>query len=500
MRFFPTLILWLLCALQLGAVEEKPRGPGGGKQGGPRGSQRPPGETAPADDVRSIFKTDVPAHPLDILLGRPGTTSVTASILAYESAEGMVEYGVKGGATAKTPVFTLAAGQPMELPITGLTPDSECRYKLSYRTPGGAWKTEPERFFHTQRRPGSMFAFTLQADPHLDYNTEPALYVRCLENALADHPDFHIDLGDTFMTDKHRGRETAEAQYKAQRFYFGQISHSVPLYLVLGNHDAEAGRWLDGTNTNLAVWSNQQRKKYFPNPMPDGFYSGNQTPDPHAGMLQNYYGWEWGDALFLVLDPFWFTMRQKGADEMWGRTLGREQYDWLASTLAASKARFRFVFIHHLVGGAGKDARGGREAAPFYEWGGKDGSGAVLFAEKRAGWPLPIHQLLSKHGVQIVFHGHDHLYVKEDLDGIVYQEVPQPGHPRYDNTRSAQEYGYKSGVIQGSSGHLRVVVQPDKASVSYVRAYLAADETSERRNAAVSHNYEVAPFTGGQRR
>ncbi len=167
----------------------------------------------------------------------------------------------------------------------------------------------------------------------------------------------------------------------------------------------------------------------------------------------------------------------------------------LAATLAASRARFRFVFLHHLVGGAGKDARGGREAAPFYEWGGKDGCGNVLFGEKRSGWPLPIHQLLSKHGVQIVFHGHDHLYVKEELDGMVYQAVPQPGHPRYDHTRSADEYGYKSGVIQGSSGHLRVVVQPYKATISYVRSYLPADEAAERRNAAVSHTYEVAPFT-----
>ena len=78
----------------------------------------------------------------------------------------------------------------------------------------------------------------------------------------------------------------------------------------------------------------------------------------------------------------------------------------------------------------------------------------------------------------------------------MYQEVPQPGHPRYDNTRSADEYGYKSGVIQGSSGHLRVVVRPDKATVSYVRSYLPADETPERRNASVSNFYEIAPFTG----
>jgi hypothetical protein len=500
MRLFFTLLFCLFCALQVGAADEKPRGSGGGKQGGQRGPQRPPGQDAAVDDVRFLFKTDVPAHPVDVVLGRPTASAITASIVSYQDREGMVEYGIKGGAMAKTPVFKLAAGEPLELPLTGLTPDSEYAYTLSFRTRGGAWETEPMRSFRTQRRPGSSFAFTMQADPHLDYNTEPALYLRCLANALADHPDFHIDLGDTFMTDKHRGRETAEAQYKAQRFYFSRISHSAPLYLVLGNHDAEAGRWLDGTGTNLAVWSNQQRKKYFPNPIPDGFYSGNKTPDPHAGMLQNYYGWEWGDALFLALDPFWFTTRQKGADEMWGRTLGSEQYNWLASTLAASKARFRFVFIHHLVGGAGKDARGGRESAPFYEWGGKDASGAVLFAEKRAGWPMPIHQLLAKHGVQIVFHGHDHLYVKEDLDGIVYQEVPQPGHPRYDNTRSAEEYGYKSGVIQGSSGHLRVVVHPDKAVVSYVRAYLPADETPERRNAAVSHTYEVAPFAGSQRK
>ena len=493
-----TLIIWMLLGFHLGIAEEKPREPFGAKQGGARGQQRPPSQGALADDVRSLFKTEVPAHLLDVVLGRPGATSVTASVLAYENREGMLEYGVKGGAPTKTPPFALNAGLPVELAITGLTANSLCWYRLSTRSPGGSWKAEPERSFRTQPPPGSTFAFTVQADPHLDYNTEPALYLRCLENALADRPDFHIDLGDTFMTDKHRGRETAAAQYTAQRFYFGQISHSVPLFLVLGNHDAEAGRWLDGTNTNLAVWANQQRKKYFPNPLPDSFYSGNKTPDPYAGMLQNYYGWEWGDALFLALDPFWFTTRQKGADEMWGRSLGREQYDWLSATLTTSRARFRFVFIHHLVGGAGKDARGGSEAAPFYEWGGKDGNGAVLFPEKRSGWPLPIHQLLAKHGVQIVFHGHDHLYVKEDLDGMVYQEVPQPGHPRYDNTRSADEYGYKSGVIHGSSGHLRVVVQPSKATVSYVRSYLPTDETPERKNASVSHSYEVAPFTGAR--
>jgi hypothetical protein len=104
---------------------------------------------------------------------------------------------------------------------------------------------------------------------------------------------------------------------------------------------------------------------------------------------------------------------------------------------------------------------------------------------------MPIHQLLLKHGVNVVFHGHDHLYVKRDLDGVVYQEVPQPGHARYDSTRSAAEYGYKSGTIQGSSGHLRIAVRPGKAVVEYVRAYLPSDEGTARTNGTVSHRYEV---------
>ncbi len=201
----------------------------------------------------------------------------------------------------------LKEGSPTEVVLPGLPPDTLSRYRLLTRRPDTMdWQPEAESTFHTQRKPGSAFPFTLQADPHLDYSTEPALYLRCLANASADKPDFHIDLGDTFMTDKHRANETAAAQYLAQRFYFGHIAASSSLFLVLGNHDAEAGRWLDGSPDNLAVWSNQQRKRFYPNPIPDALYRGNVTPDPQAGMLQNYNAREWGDALFIALNPSWF--------------------------------------------------------------------------------------------------------------------------------------------------------------------------------------------------
>ena len=125
------------------------------------------------------------------------------------------------------------------------------------------------------------------------------------------------------------------------------------------------------------------------------------------------------------------------------------------------------------------------------EWGGKNVDGTEGFASQRPGWPLPIHQLLKKHGVNIVFHGHDHLYVKEDLDGIVYQEIPQPGHPS-GGTRSATEYGYQ-GVILGSSGHLRVTVGESSTRVDYVRTAVPGVTMTDLANGTVEHSYEVKP-------
>ena len=68
-----------------------------------------------------------------------------------------------------------------------------------------------------------------------------------------------------------------------------------------------------------------------------------------------------------------------------------------------------------------------------------------------------------------------------------------PGHARHDNTRSAEEYGYKSGTVFGSSGHLRVRMEPTKTTVDYVRSYLPADKNGTRKNGAVSFSYELKP-------
>jgi hypothetical protein len=429
-----------------------------------------------------------------IILGRPTNSSVSASLLARKDTQVTLSYYPTGdNASVKTAAVNLRANVPQTLELTGLTAATQYSYQVSL---DGA--ATGQHTFHTQRTPGSTFTFTLDADPHnRDPNFNGELYDTTLTNALQDQPDFHINLGDTFMTEKLKQPTYAEAEstFTEMRPYFGVLAADAPLFLVNGNHEGEIG-WLLPAG-QLPIWSTQLRQIYYPNPTPDGFYSGASIPDEALKSPRDgYYAWTWGDALFVALDPFWYTATKPQPTDLnnnWNWTLGKAQYDWLKSTLESSQAKFKFIFIHHLVGGNNTDARGGIEAAPYFEWGGKNADGSYGFDEYRPGWGKPIHQLLVENHVSAVFHGHDHVYVKQDLDGIVYQECPQPSITRYTNSQLAQEYGYTHGDVLSSSGHLRVTVSPNQATVEYVRAYLPKDEKEDQQNGQVDAKYTITP-------
>ncbi len=431
------------------------------KQGG--GSS----QTQSAVAMREILSNPTVANQAyDIILGRPTGKAVTARILPKSSGSGHIIFGrIEANLQSKTKTVHYSAGNPFDIIINGLQPDTRYYYRFLHK----GTLSNKAYSFHTARTPGNAFSFTVQSDSHLDSATKANVYASTLANIRAKRPDFHMALGDTFMVDKYDNYRDSKDQYLAQRYFLGSVSHSSPLFFVLGNHDGESGRRDDGSADNMAVWSAKMRKRYFPNPYPNDFYSGNTTEHPHVGQLEDYYSWQWGDALFVTLDPFWFTSDQ-GRRDMWSRSLGKQQYDWLEKTLRESQAKYKFIFIHHLVGGLDKSARGGREAAQYFEWGGHSLNGDNEFKKHRPDWEKPIHDLLVENKVTMVFHGHDHLYVKQELDGIIYQEVPQPGHGGRGNTRSALEYGYKSGKLLGSSGHVQIDVSEDEVKVDYVKS------------------------------
>lgn len=440
-----------------------------------------------------------------ILLGSPTETSIRVNLFSSEqSGTVFLQYGTSSGIYEKqTLPAALTAGKPLAFAVEGLSGNTRYYYRLYSQVPGvtGSGPTE-EYTFHTARPAGNTFTFTIQADSHLDTNSDRDLYRLTLANVLADAPDFHLDLGDTFMCEKHSvpltatvqmapNQATVDARYAYERGNFGLATHSTALFLVNGNHEGELGWLANGTAGNIALWATKARQQFFLNPAPDDFYSGDATEEPFLGKRASWYAWHWGNALFVVLDPYWYTKTKSNSDG-WVFTLGATQYQWLQTTLAASPAKFKFIFIHNLVGGLDGQMRGGIEAAPFFEWGGKNLDGSDGFSQKRPGWREPIHQLLVRHGVTAVFHGHDHLYARQELDGIVYQEVPQPSAV---NTLSgpilATEYHYDAGTIRSSSGHLRVIVGPDGVTAQYVRAWLPKNETAQRMNRQVDDIWSI---------
>ena len=459
------------------------------------------------------------------ILGRPTGQSVTLSVLAPKDLDVFVEYGVKPGAyTNKTKAAKISSGKSLEILLDQLKPDTRYYYRLNQREQGkAAYSMGAEYNFHTQRAPGSTFAFGVQGDSHperLNRMYDPDLYVRTMQNVQADRPDFYITLGDDFSVDQLYNRsmlsaETVGQLYVRQRAFLGLVGRSTPLFLVNGNHEQAARYLLNGTPNSPPVLSGRARNLYFPLPAPDHFYTGNPEPVAFVGLPRDYYAWTWGDALFVTIDPYWHSPVQidsglgggqgggradrkaarKGGGQAgrrggsrsrdwWGITIGAAQYQWLKKTLEQSNARYKFVFAHHVLG----TGRGGVELADLYEWGGKNTSGDWEFDTKRPGWELPIHQLMVKHGVTIFFQGHDHLFARQEKDGVVYQETPNPADQDYSvYNREA----YRSGDILPNSGYLRVTVSPSQVKVDYVRSFPPKDETADRKNGAVAFSYTV---------
>jgi hypothetical protein len=92
--------------------------------------------------------------------------------------------------------------------------------------------------------------------------------------------------------------------------------------------------------------------------------------------------------------------------------------------------------------------------------------------------------------VNIFFQGHDHLYAKEDIDGMVYQTIPMPSDSSYTLGMIANGDAF-GGVKLPGSGHLRVTVSSEKVQVDFVNAVLPKHGTPALKNGDVSYSYTV---------
>jgi hypothetical protein len=332
-----------------------------------------------------------------------------------------------------------------------------------------------EGSFITRRNPGSSFCFAVTADNHFhqirNLQHEIRLLERTFQNIYEDNVDFHIDLGDSFCTDygittDHHldisSQREGFVRYEVLRKLYDKTHHSIPFYFVLGNHEGELGFHFEA----LAKWSEIARKVYLPNPDAKTYPEGGSDDE-------NFYAFTWGDALFIMLDPFRYTIREPTASEnsLEDWTLGQSQKNWLQETLENSNAKYTFIFIHHLTGGCPGFAygRGGKECLEMGEWG------------------STIHPMLIDNDVSIVFHGHDHAFADEVQDGIRYTLVPMPHTAEKEHARG-QFYDTQGnlrnlyGEVLSNPGHLKVVID-NGVTVRYIGSSL------DDNNKEIKHSY-----------
>ncbi|RMF76360.1 MAG: hypothetical protein D6744_12400, partial [Planctomycetota bacterium] len=462
-------------------------------------------------DVRSTFVARE-------LLTRPTDSSVTITAASLLNLEVFAEYGDQPSSLLQQTPVIQTHGAPFSIVLTNLTPNALNYYRLRYRPLGAAqFESGPLCSVHTQRPRGQAFRFTIQSDSHLQNILNRGsqkridVYRRTIQRIAADAPEFHFALGDTFQCENDLGRdvvdlEEAVERHVDQRRFLDDVCHSAPFFFALGNHEGEQGWRLSNDPNDVPVLAARARMALYPQPTPDGFYTGNATPDARAGLLGNYYAFEWGDALFVVIDPYWFTTVKPhnsgpipGTNDAWDWTLGADQYRWLRQTLEGSDATFKFVFAHQVTGGTVPYGRGGASAAQHlpiapgsFEWGGRDLLGAYTFPLERDPnvFVKPVHRLMRDANVSIFFHGHDHVFAREIYQGVVYQECPQPSQSRENNGfAEAGKYDPDAPgtIIKNNTGHLRVSVAPASVRVEYIRTR----DPNDPNDGAVAAAYDV---------
>lgn len=464
----------------------------------------------------------------NIILGRPTNESVVIHVLAEEGTAVFAEYGeTPDEYPFRTDEIEATVDGTAAIAVSGLDANSTYYYRVNYHDSGATeYRTGQRHSFRTQPPKGITFSFGVQGDSHperLGIMYSPDLYRLTMERVAADRPDLYFMLGDDFsisnqIPDYFQGDRSTLTQrfvddvYINQRRFLGIMAHSTALFPVNGNHE-EARRSLLGTPLhNVSIFAGRARSRYYPVPVPDGFYSGNPEPVEGIGLLGDYFAFTWGDALFLSLDPYWHSTRvaeriggmgagmgsdppwEEIVDEwnaltvptgnLWDSTIGDAQYQWLKRSLEESDALYKFVFLHHVLG----TGRGGIERATRYEWGGYSDDGDWEFDTERPDWALPIHQLMVENGVTILFQAHDHIFARQELDGIVYQSVPNPADDTY---TARNRNAYLSGEILDNSGYLNVTVSPEQVMVDYIRSYLPEHEEDGRLHGGVAFSYAV---------
>jgi acid phosphatase type 7 len=171
-------------------------------------------------------------------------------------------------------------------------------------------------------------------------------------------PDLVLHTGDVVYP-------AGQERHYDRRFFapYRNLIKTVPLFPVLGNHDVRKG--------NGAA-----------------FLENFHPPLGSPGSTKRYYSFDWGNTHFVALDSELYHGDRGSNPE--------EQRDFLERDLATTRKRWTVAFLHRSPYGSSR--HGGDEKVRE-----------------------DLEPLFVKHGVDLVFSGHDHVYERTvPITGVTY--------------------------------------------------------------------------------
>lgn len=465
------------------------------------------------------------------LIPMPGRVTNASALLhvtgkAPAGMRARVRWGRDADEVESSPRFSAsveASGAPLrlELPVTGLSADQKVHYRIEVAQPGASelWRpSAADGVFYTQKPPGKSFRFCVMSDAH--WNEEdnvPAAGARrwmgeqIVAQMAVDGPyDFCLELGDAAQLTHLKSPGDAMNHYLIYRKIIAPLTRVMPVFMALGNHEREAGFFqrgadLEGKISNYQTktefnqrWATNARLEFIPNPRGDTYPEGGEGAPGfdtsaewigdkgpwNAGApthLGNFYAWSWGDALFIVLDPYRYTLVGSpvlpSAVQQW--TLGKTQMAWLKKTLSESKARWKIICSHHQVGGGAINGVG--EKVVYGDQDRAYGRGSAIEARNPETEQSKIHALMREHGAQFFLYGHDHAFCHSVLDDVHYICCARPTHlnnwwkeegmlESYGDLLSAKPTKEWIRAIRNVLGYARFEVSPERLVMQWVKA------------------------------
>lgn len=445
------------------APTSSPSAPGspGSESPPPLGSvPAPPGSGNDAPDAPPLDTTaELVLHGAPLIFN-PTANSFEINVVVSHGDPAKLQASVRGEGQADfapLPPPSHRASSIAEWKADDLSAGTRYDYRITSLEPERTGEVLFEGSAITQRPPGQEFSFTIITDTHVPQPVDTAqrdqieqVYQDVMRDVTQlEQPDFIVNLGD--LLDFHlygfnappllpQGSRDAYMNYRS---LMGPILGNAAQFTVIGNWEGENGCF----SPDVIDRSLSQRLLYMPGPEP--------TTYPEGGNInEDYYAFQWGDALFVVLNVMTYTTTCHELSTLGGTpddwTLGHEQLEWFENTLAQATSRWRFVLIHHVVGGAA-----GNQANSNY---GRGGGQSAYIGEQAL-----VHELMRESGVQIFFYGHDHVFTDMVVDDIHYTLPGSAGAPWKFVT---SETGYVN--YWPESGYGRVHVSPESVQVDFV--------------------------------